>query len=85
MPVHEAKGRLYGPGVLDMKAGIVMMKFALQALLQLGELPRPVTVVLTTDEEVGSEDWPWRTADGIGYHKDLPTHWQPLPPPPSEG
>ncbi len=55
MPAHEAKGRLYGPGVLDMKAGIVMMKFALQALLQLGELPRPVTVLLTTDEEVGSE------------------------------
>ena len=55
MPIREEKGRLWGPGVLDMKAGIVMMKFALQALLAEGALPRPVTILLTTDEEVGSE------------------------------
>jgi glutamate carboxypeptidase len=55
MPVREAKGRLHGPGVLDMKAGIVMMKFALQSLAAEGALPRPVTILLTTDEEVGSE------------------------------
>lgn len=55
MPCHIADGRLYGPGVLDMKAGIAMMMFAIEALRAWhGELPRPVTVFLVSDEEVGS-------------------------------
>jgi glutamate carboxypeptidase len=40
-----------GPGVFDMKAGIVLMWAALRAL---GTLPRPITILLTSDEEVGS-------------------------------
>ncbi len=56
MPWREEKGRLWGPGVLDMKTGIVQMLFALDALREVrGGLPRPVTVLLVTDEEVGSE------------------------------
>jgi glutamate carboxypeptidase len=56
MPWREEQGRLLGPGVLDMKTGIVQMLFALQALKSVrGELVRPVTVLLVTDEEVGSE------------------------------
>lgn len=43
--------RATGPGVFDMKAGIVVMWAALRAL---GRLPRPVTVLLTSDEEAGS-------------------------------
>src|SRR5688572_6624929 len=44
-------GRAMGPGVFDMKAGIVLIWAALRAL---GLLPRAVTVLLTSDEEVGS-------------------------------
>jgi len=55
MPFRIADGRVYGPGVLDMKAGIVMMMFALRALHSVNhEAHRPVTVLLDTDEEVGS-------------------------------
>ena len=55
MPCHSADGRLCGPGVLDMKSGIVLMLYAIEALQSWhGELPRPVTVLLVSDEEVGS-------------------------------
>src|SRR6516225_1475354 len=32
MPWREQNGRLYGPGVFDMKSGIMLMMFAIQAL-----------------------------------------------------
>lgn len=54
MPFRVADGRAFGPGVYDMKAGIVMMLFALRALRESGAGHRPVTVLLDTDEEVGS-------------------------------
>jgi glutamate carboxypeptidase len=54
MPFRIAAGRAYGPGVYDMKAGIAMMIFALRALQAAGNKRRPVTVLLDTDEEVGS-------------------------------
>jgi glutamate carboxypeptidase len=53
MPWREADGKLYGPGVLDMKAGVVMAIEAMEALKTLG-LSRPVTLLLNSDEEVGS-------------------------------
>ena len=56
MPCRLEKGRLYGPGVYDMKAGIASMMTAVDALRSShGELPRAVTVLLVSDEEVGSE------------------------------
>ena len=55
MPCHIANGRLHGPGVLDMKSGIALMFYAIEALKDWhGALPRPVTVFLVSDEEVGS-------------------------------
>ncbi len=57
MPCRGAEGRLWGPGVLDMKSGIALILHALEALLTWNgnRLPRSVTVLLVSDEEVGSE------------------------------
>jgi glutamate carboxypeptidase len=53
MPWHKAEGRLWGPGVLDMKAGVIMALAAIQTLQQL-RLARPAILLLNSDEEVGS-------------------------------
>ena len=53
MPWREADGKLWGPGVLDMKVGVVMALEALTAVRELGE-ERPVTLLINSEEEVGS-------------------------------
>jgi glutamate carboxypeptidase len=56
MPCRAGDGRLWGPGVLDMKSGIGLMLHAIDGLRNWhGNLPRPVTVLLVSDEEVGSD------------------------------
>jgi glutamate carboxypeptidase len=54
MPWRELDGRLFGPGVFDMKGGIVQALFALRALLARGPLPCALTLLLVPDEEIGS-------------------------------
>lgn len=47
----------YGPGALDMKGGLVVIAFALQALAREGWLDRaPLTFASVSDEEVGSPE-----------------------------
>ena len=56
MPWRKEGGKLCGPGVFDMKSGIVQMMFAVRALREVQSgLPRPMTVWLVSDEEVGSD------------------------------
>jgi len=56
MPFRESKGRLWGPGVLDMKSGIAFFLFAVRAVREL-DIPvaRRVVMQVNSDEEVGSE------------------------------
>ncbi len=54
MPFREADGKIFGPGVLDMKAGIVISLAAIEELQRSGGLDRPVALLCTSDEETGS-------------------------------
>jgi glutamate carboxypeptidase len=53
MPWREADGKVWGPGVVDMKAGVVIALEAVAALKELGK-ERSVTLLLVSEEEVGS-------------------------------
>ena len=55
MPFRESDGKIYGPGALDMKGGIVVSLAAIDLLVKSWKLTRPVTLLITSDEEVGSE------------------------------
>lgn len=55
MPFRVAEGRVYGPGVLDMKGGIASFVFAMRALRELHVPVRQrVIMQLNPDEEIGS-------------------------------
>ena len=56
MPFRQEGGRLWGPGVLDMKSGVAFYIFAVRALREL-EIPvsSKLLLQLNSDEEVGSE------------------------------
>jgi len=54
MPLARSNGRLHGPGVFDMKAGIGISMLATRALLETGAtLPHRLVMLWTTDEEIG--------------------------------
>ncbi|HUV96310.1 MAG TPA: M20 family metallopeptidase [Acidobacteriaceae bacterium] len=54
MPFRVAKGKAFGPGVYDMKAGVVMALHAVAMLRERQALTTPVVVLFVSDEEVGS-------------------------------
>ncbi len=54
MPFKVEKGRAWGPGTLDMKAGVAMALTAVESLQQAKSLTRPVVLLLVSDEEIGS-------------------------------
>jgi len=54
MPFKVARGRVWGPGTLDMKSGAAMALTAIGYLLETKMLDRPVILLLVSDEEIGS-------------------------------
>jgi len=56
LPVrYDDEGRIFGPGAVDMKGGITVVLTALRGLLEQNQMPdRPIWVLMTSDEEVGS-------------------------------
>ena len=48
---RRENGKLYGPGVLDMKGGIIMSLYVIKALKSLGFDERPVKVIWVSNEE----------------------------------
>jgi glutamate carboxypeptidase len=54
MPLRIADGRLWGPGTLDMKAGVAMALTAIEMLAEAELLQREIILLLNSDEEIGS-------------------------------
>lgn len=56
MPFYVSEDKVFGPGVLDMKASIVMTLFSLKALNELNTLPKKkIAVFINSAEEIGSD------------------------------
>ena len=53
-PFTIRDGRAYGPGVMDMKGGLVLNAFVLAAFKKFGGHSAPLVALLTSDEEIGS-------------------------------
>ncbi len=54
MPCRVGDGRMWGPGTLDMKAGVAMAFIAIEMLGEAGLLQREVILLLNSEEEIGS-------------------------------
>jgi len=54
MSCRIAEGRLWGPGTLDMKAGVAMALTAIEMLSEASLLQNEIILLLNSDEEIGS-------------------------------
>lgn len=56
MPFYVSENKVFGPGVLDMKASLVMTIFSLRTLNELNiQLKKKIAVFFNSAEEIGSE------------------------------
>ncbi len=55
MPFNVEGNIITGPGVFDMKGGLIQGFWAVRALLQGHKIERPLRILCTSDEEIGSE------------------------------
>ena len=70
-PIRVSNGKMYWPGIIDMKASIIQVIFALQTLQDNDRWPAsPITLLLTSDEEVGSES-SRALIESLGRNADL--------------
>jgi len=54
-PFRIQDGKAYGPGIFDMQTSLALVEYGLRAVRDLDmSLPRPLTVLITSDEEIGS-------------------------------
>lgn len=57
MPVKEKNGRMTGPGIYDMKAGLTQLIFSLKAIKELGlSTSLEPVIIINSDEEIGSRE-----------------------------
>ncbi len=54
LPFRVDNGRAYGPGIYDMKAGLTIILTVLEKFVKRWACPRPIWVLFTSDEEIGS-------------------------------
>ncbi len=51
----DEQGWAYGPGIFDMQSSLALVEYVIQGVQEMGlRLPRPVVLLATSDEEVGS-------------------------------